>query len=341
MVAYPDGSFEVYEDRLSAEQEVRFKQFLSVTLSALLAKQKSEGREDAAGCDAHFRGLWGEPVRCYILDYPDALQRGLGEDRLLILPNDWTEFGDGERRECLEVGLVMRRMPDDGCRGHIARLVGGWFCAVAETGVLGEGPVRPLEEHIEWRGRVGRFWADFSKSAQSTLNWLILWLVNHTDRYPIEQIILGHPEITSHFEARNRKPVSERLVFEAMREGCLEEVDLGGVGTDEEFEFVCGSDFQPELCRIQIKFCEPAGAPVRKQIEQAIRSWLVVGTHGGWGGHIAYYAKLKWNADKDVVWVDVDFGMSDVEAGLGILKRVLGNISRAVHRIDAVELKNP
>jgi len=67
---------------------------------------------------------------------------------------------------------------------------------------------------------------------------------------------------------------------------------------------------------------------------------LGAGTLSG-GGLIAYYTELKWNADKDVVWVDVDFGMSDVEAGLGVLKRVLGSISRAVHRIDAVELKNP
>lgn len=332
---YPDGSCEIFYDRLSAGQVQDFNRLFQALLHICSKRRLTGGREAGLeGFQTQFRGLWGDPPRLYTMWYPDSVQAGLGDQSLLVMPDAWSQTTQNESdRERLNVSLAMLRRPDESCRRFVMSLVARWFESVAHAGINGEGPVEPTTGFIEWRGRGAFFEANFSRSGQFTLNWLTLWLVAHAGEFPIEFICYGNPDAALLRPIRRSRPVRHQLRFKAPGSGSPR---ILGKPRVKDVSLQAASTFKADSALLKVSFSDSVSDQQKKHVEDVIDAWLMLGVHGGFSGHFAYQSELEWSPGTDELRFRLDFGTAAVGQALETLERVIRSIDSEVVGVESI-----
>ena len=338
-VTYLDGSFEICYDKLSDTESNRFERLRRALLEACWAKRSFEQRPAGLeGFQTHFRALWGDPIRSYTLWYPDSVQRDLGDQSLLVLPDAWADVPEnGHPRSRLPIAIMMQHKPDAVTRQHSRQVLAAWFANTSSSRIRDEGPVHPVDDKVEWRGRVAFFTADFSTSGQHTLNWLLLFLVNNSSHFPIELVSFGCTNAPLLKKGSQGKAVSEplRMPGQALPfpTGNRDERSLA-----PGLRLIRQPGFSPDLGTLEVALVDPAEPEERAQLTELIWAWLRIGMNGGFKGAFVYHSPVEWSEDALTFKFQVDFGTADVESSLLILTRVLGNQSREGVRIDTLSI---
>ena len=91
---------------------------------------------------------------------------------------------------------------------------------------------------------------------------------------------------------------------------------------------------------VQVRFSDwIESASSRGHIVQIVHSWVLLGLHGAFGGHISYASAIDWNHTGDVLGLVIDFGDADEQAGMELLARVMLNISKEIAPIEEIRIQ--
>lgn len=346
---YPDGTIQVGMGPPNAEPE---QQLWTLLTSGWNQWSGRLGERDASLPCNGWRHIATFAARRYTLAYGCDYQQQLGEQRLLFYPGPYNVPTELEGRlHQLQTVVVFRRKPARQAMSAFASALRQWHNSVRQAGMAGDGPIRSISQHVEWRGRAALFAIDASASGQDTLNWLIVSLVHFGTEHLIEAIHFANPEPERLFPwMRSHEPI---------RVGIPAEVPVGVAPvaraqastphpssisphpliSSQRFPVVLSPHYQWEDLLVSVRLGNPVGLRQRERIAHLLRSWLTLAETGAFGGRgLHSFEEPIFREGGEVACVRADMGDCDEVRSLEILVRALEGLDRQGENIEQLVL---
>jgi hypothetical protein len=343
---YPNGAIQI--EGIAAESE----------LLTILRQEEVLGKELIAW--TQFRSLPPFPKGLYQLIYTGEYYERAGQRGFVVVPTAYGPTSGGEDNLidlCVSVGF--RRRQNKESMRLFAEVVRSWSESASASGLFEEGPAFLAVPDMQFQGLRAQFRLDVSRSGQSTLNWLVLLVLDYgMEVNPVTSLVYGNEgTLDQILGAASGKiltlstPGSCRI--DSQRTPARAKLSWGphvpsGATPDiryrsERFPVLSAGEPSWEDFRLAVYFSRLPSPEERHEFSGLLSSWLKIGVFGGLGGRgIHSHGEVSFDDSTESASVCADMVGADPDVAIPILLRVLEGFDDggALH-IEAVVFDAP
>jgi hypothetical protein len=327
MRTYPNGAIQI--DGVAAEFE----------LLTILRQEQVLGKELIAW--TQFRSLPPFPKGLYQLIYTGEYFERAGQRGFVVVPTAYGPTSGGEDNLidlCVSVGF--RRRQNNESMRLFAEVVRSWSESASASGVFEEGPAFLAVPDMQFQGLRAQFRLDVFSSGQSTLNWLVLLVLDYgMDVNPVTAIVYGNEgtldqilgpasgKILTLPIGGSSRIDSERTPAPATSSP---ESHVPSEATPDvryrssRFPVLSAGEPSWEDFKLAVYFSRLPTPEERHEFSGLLRSWLKIGVFCGLGGPgIHSHSEVSFDDSSESARVCADMIGADPDVAIPILLRVL------------------
>jgi hypothetical protein len=324
---YPNGAVQI--EGVTAESE----------LLTILRQEEVLGKELIAW--TQFRSLPPFPKGIYQLIYTGEYYERTGQRGFVVVPTAYGPTSGGEDNLidlCVSVGF-RRRQTNESMR-LFADLVRSWSESASASGVFGEGPAFLAVPDVRFQGLRAQFRLDVSSSGQSTLNWLLLLVLDYgMEVDPVTRLVYGNEDMLDQIFG----PSGGRILTLSIGGSSRTDTERTPAPAKPSPESHVPSEATPDVqfrssrfrvlsagepswedFKLAVYFSRLPTSEERNQFSGLLRSWLTMGVFGGLGGPgIHSHGEVSFDDSTESARVCADMVGADPNVAIPILLRVL------------------